>query len=236
MAEAGSQWKTVGVIGGMGPQATVDFFSKVIAATPVDKEQDHLKILIHNDPGVPNRHDSIAGRGPSAAPAIVNAAQSLERAGADFLVMPSHTPHAYAGAIRADVSIPFVSMVDRTAAAVEESFAPGMTVGLLSAEGCLAAGLYQAAFARNGRAFHHLEGDDLDRFMRCVFSVKANVSIVEARPAMIDLAEKLAVRGADVIVAACTEVPLLLDDGWCALPLLDPTDLLARETVRVAMA
>ncbi|MEJ2289679.1 MAG: aspartate/glutamate racemase family protein, partial [Deinococcales bacterium] len=83
----GQRRLTVGVLGGLGPEATLDFFAKVLARTPARTDQDHLHLLIDNDPGVPNRNDAVAGRGPSPGPRLATMARRLEAAGADFLVM-----------------------------------------------------------------------------------------------------------------------------------------------------
>ncbi len=68
--------KTIGVIGGMGPAATVDFFAKLLAATAAERDQDHLRILIDNNPRVPDRNAAIAGRGPSPGPQLAESARA----------------------------------------------------------------------------------------------------------------------------------------------------------------
>ena len=226
--------RTVGVLGGMGPQATVDFLDKVIAVTPVEVEQDHLRMLVHFDPTIPNRHRSIAGAGPSAERPLANLAAGLEAAGADFLVMPSHTPHAYSEAIRSRISIPFVSMVELTCEEIARAHT-GAVIGLLAAEGCLAAGFYQSALSKRGIGYIHLDAKGLGRFMRAVFDVKTNRRVDAAAAELRDLAQELIGSGADLLVAACTEVPLLLDAESIRTPLVDPTHLLAKETVRLGL-
>src|SRR5262245_548985 len=100
-----SEPKTIGVIGGMGPAATADLFAKLIAATNAKLDQDHLHILIDNNPRIPNRNDAIAGRGPSPAPHLAASARKLQDAGADFLVIACNTAHAFQPEIEAAVSI-----------------------------------------------------------------------------------------------------------------------------------
>src|SRR5690348_7801651 len=102
----------IGVLGGMGPRATVDFYSKLIAATPAECEQDHLRVHIDSNPQIPDRSEALAGRGESPGTVLAAMAAGLERAGADFLVMPCNTAHAFEPEIRAAVNVPFVSMID----------------------------------------------------------------------------------------------------------------------------
>ena len=106
--------KTIGVIGGMGPAATLDFFGKILEATHAERDQDHLRVLIDNNPRVPDRNAAIAGRGPSPGPQLAESARGLERAGADFLVIACNTAHAFQPDIEAAISIPLLSMIDAT--------------------------------------------------------------------------------------------------------------------------
>jgi aspartate racemase len=110
--------KVVGVLGGMGPDATVDFFAKLVAATHGDRDQDRLRILIDNDPTVPDRTAGIEGRGPSPAPHLAAMARGLVAQGAELLVMPCNSAHAFADAIAAAAApVPFVDLIETTVAA-----------------------------------------------------------------------------------------------------------------------
>ena len=90
----------VGILGGMGPAATVDLVSKILAATDAARDQDHLHLIVDCNPKVPNRNEAVDGTGPSPAPALVAMARRLEAAGADFLVMACNTAHAWEAEIR----------------------------------------------------------------------------------------------------------------------------------------
>ena len=106
------QKKIAGILGGMGPEATVDFIKKVIDKTNAKIDQDHIQMLIDHNPKVPNRHAAINGEGENIGPHLAKMALGLERAGADFLVMVCNTAHAFQADIQASVTIPFVSIVD----------------------------------------------------------------------------------------------------------------------------
>lgn len=224
--------KTIGVIGGMGPAATVDFFAKLIAATRAERDQDHLRILIDNNPRVPDRNAAIAGIGPSPGPHLAEAARGLERAGADCIVIACNTAHAFQGDIEAAVSIPLLSMIEAT---VDAAAAGGAhRVGVLAADGCRRARLYQNAFAARGvDALFLAEEAQLD-FMALLYRIKAGDVGEDVRRRMAAMALSLNARGAGAVIAACTEVPLVLSPDTLAIPIISSTDALVARAVEFA--
>ena len=224
--------KTIGVIGGMGPAATVDFFAKLLEATPAERDQDHLRVLIDSNPRVPDRNAAIAGRGPSPAPKLAEAARGLERAGADVLVIACNTAHAFADEIQAATTIPLLSMIDATADAAMEN--KPWRVGVLAADGCRRAGLYQRAFeARNVEALF-LNDEGQQEFMQLLYRIKAGDVGDATQRAMERLAISLNARGAQAVIAACTEVPLVLNADALATPVISSTDALVARVVAFA--
>ena len=222
--------KIVGVLGGMGPDATVDFMQKVIAATPAELDQDHVHMIVDHDPSVPGRQVAILDGGEDPGPAIAAMAMRLERAGADFLVMPCNTAHFYAPQIVDAVDIPLLSIIDVTVEACAEYAA----VGLMATEGCLQSGLYQDAFAAIGLEVVLPTDQELSEFMRLTFRIKSGERDAELVEGMCSLAEALVSRGAGAIVAGCTEIPLVLSDNMLDVAMISSTDLLARRTVALA--
>ena len=157
--------KTVGVLGGLGPAATADFFSKLVTATPAATDQDHLHIIIDNNPKVPNRNEAVAGTGVSPAPVLAEMASRLEVAGADFLVMVCNAAHAFQDAITDAASVPFVSIIEETSDAVKAQLPTGAKVGVLASSGCLDTDLYQDALAARGLHALIPAGATKDAFM-----------------------------------------------------------------------
>ena len=223
--------KTVGVLGGMGPDATVDFMARVIAATPATVDQDHIHMLVDNDPTIPARQDALLQGGPDPGPAIALMAQRLQTAGADFLVMPCNTAHAYSGAITAAVEIPLLSIIDVTLAACSAF----ESVGLLATEGCLQAGVYQTAVRGTSTELVLPNDAELREFMALTFRVKQGDRSAQLAVDMAGLADALHTRGAQAIIAGCTEIPLVLDSSAVKCPLISSTDELARQTVALAL-
>lgn len=224
--------KTIGVIGGMGPAATADFFAKLLAATGAERDQDHLRILIDSNPRVPDRNAAIAGIGPSPGPHLAESARGLERAGADFLVIACNTAHAFQADIEAAVSIPLLSMIDAT---VDAAVAEGaQRVGVLAADGCRRARLYHNAFAERGVEALFLPDEAQRDFMALLYRIKSGDVGDDVRRRMAGMALSLNARGAQAVVAACTEVPLVLSSDTLATPVVSSTDALAARAVEFA--
>src|SRR5690606_2377343 len=141
----------VGVLGGMGPAASVDLYAKLVAATQATGDRDHVRVIIDGDPHVPDRQAAIAGSGPSAGPEIVAKALRLKAAGAEVLTMACHAAHAYRADVERATELPFISLIE---VAVEEAVraAPKVAaLGLLATPATLDARLYVEPAARLGR-------------------------------------------------------------------------------------
>lgn len=223
---------TVGVLGGLGPEATLDFFAKVLAKTPAHSDQEHLHLLIDNNPQVPNRNDAIARQGESPGPILARMAAGLERAGADFVVMACNAAHAFQADIEAALYVPFISIIEETTAATLETKA--RRVGVLAADACRQAGLYQDSFASHEVETLWLSASDQAEFMALLYRIKAGERNAMLSSAMQRLAQSLCTAGAEVIVAGCTEVPLVLSGDALPCLLISSTDVLAEATVAYA--
>jgi len=207
----------VGILGGLGPAATVDFYAKVVAATRAASDQDHVRLIIDGDPSVPDRSASVSGRGESSAPALVAKARRLAAAGAEVLAMPCNSAHAYEAEIRQAVDLPFISIVDE---AVREALVhlpadpDRRAVGVLATSATHATRLYPTALAAHGVNVVPTSAEDEADFMRLLYRIKGGEEHAsEVRAGMARLAAALVRRGAGVIIAGCTEVPLVLDQA-----------------------
>jgi aspartate racemase len=221
----------VGVIGGLGPEATCDFFGKVLAHSHAKTDQEHLHLIIENNPKTPNRNQAIAGTGPSSAPALCAMAQTLEKAGADFIIMACNTAHAFEKEIRSAIKTPFVSLIDEVVKEVSSTRGGGTRVGLLAAQGCIDSRIYHKAFQSKAIEVMTLDAQAQADFMTLLYRIKSGERGSAVREAMRGLAEVLVSQGATVLVAGCTEVPLVLDQTCCSVPLVDSTDVLAKRCV-----
>jgi aspartate racemase len=229
---------TVGVLGGMGPEATIDFMAEVLQLTDADRDQGHIHLIVDQNPKVPNRQQVIRSGHDDVSPALGAMATRLEQAGADFLVMPCNSAHAFERAIRAATSLPFVSIVDVCVQAIEQAFAAGgragRRVGLMATDGLVETGLYQRALKNAGLGLVLPDGRQQERLMALIHRIKGGDKGDDVGRGMSDLAESLVDRGADAVLAACTEIPLVLAAGDLRVPLVSSTEALARRTVALA--
>ena len=226
----------IGVIGGLGPAATVDFYAKVVAATTADSDQQHVRLLVDGDPVVPDRSRAIAGSGESSGPALAAKAKRLAVAGAEVLVMPCNSAHAFEDEIRAAVDLPFVSIVQEAVrdalerlpaadtagtdtAGADTAGADTAGVGILATSGTHAAGVYRTALSRHDARLIEPTAAETDEFMTLLQRIKGGDTGASVRSAMAALAAHLVERGAAVIIAGCTEAPLVLDESSLAAEL-----------------
>jgi aspartate racemase len=223
----------VGVLGGMGPAATVDFMDKLITATKAPREQDNLRLLVDCNPHVPDRHEALTG-GAQPGPVLAEMAKGLERAGAEFIVMACNTAHAHTDEIKAALSVPFVSLIAETALAFAKQHPDAKAAGLLATSTCVEANLYQPALAAQGVRTVTLDPASQQRFMGLIYQVKRGDRSDAARAEMRALADILIAAGAEVVVSGCTEVPLVLRQGDVAKPLVDSTAVLVERTLAYA--
>ena len=224
----------VGVLGGMGPAATIDFMAEVLRLTGAEQEQDNLRLIVDSNPTLPNRHAAIRDEGPSPGPLLAEMARGLQRAGAELLVMPCNTAHAFQGEIEAATPLPFLSMIEAVAAVVGSAHPQARRIGLLAADGCLDAGLYPAALSQTGREVLVPDAEGQARLMGLILRIKRGDMGGEVRAAVAGLAQGLVDAGAQALIAGCTEVPLVLGPGEVSAPLISSTEVLARATIERA--
>jgi aspartate racemase len=229
--------RTIGVLGGMGPWATLDFFGRLLRLTPAARDQDHLRILIDNNPAVPDRSAFLLGRGEDPTPWLVAGARGLAAAGADFLTIPCNTAHAFYPAIAGSVPIPVLHMMEEAAAAAARAHPQARRVGLLATAGTVRAGLYARAFARYGVEVVVPDAAAQAVTDALIAAIKAGPR-PEHRGQAAALVQALAAQGAEAVVLGCTELPLVLAADVLArapVPVLDATEALARRAVALAL-
>jgi aspartate racemase len=223
--------KVIGVLGGMGPAATLDFMAKVYAADSALIEQDRVRLIVDCNPAVPDRNAATRGDGPSPGPVLAAMAKGLAAAGADVLVIACNTAHAWQAEIAAAAGIPVLSMINAACDALASASPGARRIGLLAGQGCLDAGVYQDAFAERGWTTVLPGADAQAAFMDALYRVKGGAMGVAERAAFQACAGEVAGAGAEAIVAGCTEVPLLLGPADAPVPMIDATWALAEKAV-----
>jgi aspartate racemase len=226
--------RTIGILGGMGPLATADLYQKIIQATPARTDQEHLPIIIHADPSVPDRTAALLSGGEDPTPWLVRGVQNLTNAGADFIIIPCNTAHAFLNRVQPECDIPIVNMIHEAARAVRELVPEQSEAGILATSGTIAAGLYQAALEQ--QHLHPVVPNDTfqELVMETIGRVKAGLIDNETVNPVRTAARELEQAGAMALLAACTELPVVLNQSLVNVPLIDPTNVLARAAVRIS--
>ncbi|OIQ31147.1 MAG: aspartate racemase [Alphaproteobacteria bacterium MedPE-SWcel] len=218
--------RVVGVLGGMGPEATILLQQRVLAMVRATDDADHLPLLIDMNPQVPSRiAHLIDGSGPDPAPVLAEMAQRLEAAGATALAMPCNTAHHYAPQIKVAVSIPFLNMVDLAVARAADCLAPGAAIGLLASPAVRLAGVFDAALSRAG--LNAIWPSDMDRMLAAIRSIKARGPTPKAQDILAAAAAEMAQGGASLLCVACSEFSLLAPGLPAPVPIIDTIDALA---------
>lgn len=223
--------RLVGILGGMGPEATVLLMQKVIALRAGGGDGDHIPLLVYQNPQVPSRIAAlIEGTGENPAPVLAAMARTLEAGGAEALAMPCNTAHAYAGAIRGAVRIPFLDMIAFSTAALA---AKGRRIGMLASPAVHRARVFDAAFAGAGLVM--VLPEDQAPVLDLIRVVKAGRTGAAEGAALVRLAEGLRMRGADHVAIACTELSLLTPHLPQSVRWTDTLDCLAGAIVRFSL-
>ncbi len=225
--------KTVGVIGGMGPDATVELMRRVIAATPAADDADHIHMIVDNNPKVPSRIKAlIDGDGESPGPFIAGMAQGLAAAGADFLVIPCNTAHHYHAEVAAAVSIPVLNVITLTAATISNASSRPRRVGMLASPAVRIVGLFDAAL--HGVDIAPVYPESNHRLLDVIKAVKAGQVSAETRETLNAIADELETAGADCLLISCSELSVISDAMQTALPVFDTIQILADAVVAQA--
>lgn len=226
--------KTIGVLGGMGPEATAYFFRLLIASTTAAKDQDHVPVLIWSDPRIPPRSDAILLGGPSPLPALLQGLALLEQGGAGLVVMPCLTAHHYIRELTAAAGVPFVDLIEESLRFARARIAKLRRVGLLASSGTVQAGLFHRAFEKRGIEVLAPAPQGQESVMAAILEIKAGRVAGRPRAAIVRAARKLIARGAEAVIAGCTEVPLALTADDIEVPLIEPMSIGARVCIRKA--
>jgi aspartate racemase len=229
--------KTIGVLGGMGPEATSYFFTLLIKSTSASRDADHVPVIVYSLPRIPDRTRAILHGGRSPLPSLVHGVEALARAGADFAVMPCVSAHYFYPGLAAHSPIPIVHLLGETAADVKKRFPGIKKVGLLSTTGTVRSGIVAEAFRPAAIEILLPDGRDQRRVMNAIYGkrgIKAGATSGAPREALLAVAADLVRRGAQGIVAGCTEVPLVIGSGDLSVPFIDPMRVTARVCIRRA--
>lgn len=235
----------VGVVGGVGPAATVDFLDKIVRNTPASRDQEHIKLLVEQNPQIPDRTENLTGTGADPTVSLYATCKKLEDGDADVIAIPCNTAHAFVERIQPYLGIPIVNMLTVTVAHLRDTY-PGLRdIGVLATSGTIESGMYRRALESQGLRQVAPTPALQARVMEAIYGkqgVKAGFTSGQCEEDIGAAIEAMIAEGVSVIVLGCTELPILLPGGeyvarnGARATLVDPTDVLARTCIAYATA
>ena len=227
--------RAIGILGGMGPEATILLQRRVLDAVPARDDADHIPLLIDMNPQVPSRiAHLVEGTGQDPGPTLAAMARRLEAAGASALAMPCNTAHHYAGAITRAVHIPFLNMVDLAAEHAVQALGADGCVGMLASPAVRHTGLFENALSARGLSVIWPEQDD--PMLAAIRAIKTHGPCAPARDALRKASFELDNAGAGLQLVACSEFSLIADSVAPGVRAVDTVDVLARAIVDFAQS
>jgi aspartate racemase len=232
--------KTIGILGGMGPEATLDCFGKIIKNTAAKVDREHIRVVIDSNPGIPDRIAAILGDGESPVPVLAAGCRVLEKAGADFIIIPCVTVHFFLSEIQAQSQLPILSIIDEVAETVRREIPETRTIGLLGTIATVESGLFQKRLAEEKINTLLPDRAQQSKIVAAIKDIKdtrpsrtrseITTDLIEAARSLIDKKPE----SARAIIAGCTEIPLALGPEHLPVPYFDALTILARAAIRRA--
>lgn len=234
----------VGLIGGLGPAATVDLYNKITLATPAKIDQEHIKLVVEQNPQIPDRTEALLHDGDDPVLALYNCAYRLQQDGCDAIIVPCNTAHAFLPYLARHLSVPFINMQQAALDEIAATLGDQARIGLLATSGTIASGIYSQKAQSMGLPLFTPDATHQKRVMQAIYGdhgVKAGYTNGTCRDDLISAAEFLVkTYNCNCLILGCTELPLILSESK-HFPLLDrevmivdPTAALARKVVAIA--
>lgn len=222
--------KTIGIIGGMGPLATVDLYRRIVLRTKSAKDQDHIHVIIDSNTNIPDRTKAIIANGEDPTIELIKSAIMLEQGGADFLIMPCNTAHYFIDTIKSNVQIPFVNMLEETVNYTYNKYGKGTVVGIMATDGTIKSKIYEDYYSKVGIKTV-VPDKTQEKIMKFIYDVIKSGKYDEGTDLLFECVEELKQMGAQVFLLGCTELSsaqyLYKFDG----PFINPMEVLTEASI-----
>ena len=233
--------KILGILGGMGPAATVDLYGKIVAMTEASCDAEHIRTIIDSNTQIPDRTAAILSGGTNPVPAMESALENLKKCGAEVVIIPCNTAHYFLPALQQKAEqeragIRFLSMIEATAGACADL--NPKTAAILATKGTLESGIYQKSLDAHGVTYIVPDHEGRDVLMDVIYNgVKAGAEPGQYLPGFRKLLERMGTQGADYFILACTELPIAFRElshaeiSAAKFAAIDPTEVLAAAAI-----
>ncbi len=229
-----SEYRRVGVIGGMGPEATLDLLSKIIRCTPANCDQEHIPLLVDICPQIPDRTKFLVENGEDPLPWLLESGRRLAASDIAALCMPCNTAHYFAETIQEKLSVPLISMIESVLAQIQRDHPEAQQIGLMATSGTLQSRVYHDALQHAQLEIVSPPLAFQTEIMEIIYAVKSGRK-EEVSSRFQVAVDELTACGADLMIAGCTELPLLLPYVAATTPIIDTTQSLAERVVAFAL-
>lgn len=223
----------IGILGGMGPAATADLFKKIIDNTDARGDAEHIPMVVLNNPQIPDRTAAIINRGPSPLPLLLDGAEFLAKSGVSRIVIPCITAHHYFDQIVSAVDIPVHHLLLESLESVTGNYPQLTQFGLLATSGTIKTKLFSDLFSTRSLDIIVPDSPKQNQVMEAIYGRRGIKQgyVDSPRALLLSVIEHLAERGAEAVIAGCTEIPLALRSKDLSIPLIDPILEIARKLI-----
>lgn len=224
--------KSLGIIGGMGPLATVDIYKKITELTLAHCDAGHMHIYIDSNTSIPDRTQAILSGKESPVSELVCSAQKLESIGADFLLMACNTAHYFYKQVADSVSIPVLHMIEEAAQAVQD--AGVKKIAVLATVGTLQSGLYTRALEKRNISVIVPSESQEKTVMAAIYDCMKASNFKYDTSGFVVMLENLKEQGAEAFLLGCTELPSFFSYFNLEYPIFDSVAILAKKSILYA--
>lgn len=225
--------RVIGIIGGMGPEASAAFYMKLIKNTEVSKDQDHFRVLIDSNAKIPDRTQAILHGGESPLPHIIATGNQLADHGAEVIAIPCITSHYFIEEIRDGIKVQVISLLEELNDHIKANYEADVKIGVLATSGTVGMGLYDKALS-DYEIIYPDEHIQEEKVMEAIYGKEGiKQGNLKGKPVgyLSEACETLADKGAKVLILGCTEIGLALKQEHVSIPLIDPMDVAAKALV-----
>lgn len=230
------QEKIIGILGGMGPDATCVLFDRIIRYTNAKCDSEHIRVIIDNNPKIPDRTAAILGDSTSPVSELVKTATNLQNSGADFIIIPCITSHYYFKEIQKEIGVPILNALEITREHINRNHANIKKIGVIATSGTIRTNLFQKLLD-DKEIIIPTDEEQREYVMEIIYGkegVKAGNRTGKVKEQLSEIVKRLKIRGAEAIIAGCTEISIVLDQSDIDIPLIDPLTIMAKKSVSLA--
>ena len=224
--------KRLGIFGGMGPAASAEFVTRLVAQTPATCDQEHIPFVLWNNPQVPDRSTSLRNQDDRPLPFLLQGVQVLKAVGCDLIVIPCNTAHFWYDEM-IKLKVPIVHIVDSVADAIRDVGVDSGTIGVMGTQATVELGLYQYKLNKGGWNCIVPTKDEMDTLVQPAINLIKSGDMSRAYDMFMIVIDSLIARGATAVVLGCTEIPLAVNqDTRDAVPLINSIDSLVKSALK----